>query len=62
MASSANNFSLEELGDFLKTFDEETFASLFEQTLQVIRATSATGIYQTATDFDSAIYKRLEGL
>ncbi|GET60227.1 hypothetical protein GLOIN_2v1787176 [Rhizophagus irregularis DAOM 181602=DAOM 197198] len=24
--------------------------------------TSATGIYQTATDFEPAIYKRLEGL
>ncbi|CAB4423057.1 unnamed protein product [Rhizophagus irregularis] len=57
MASIANNFSLEELGEFLKTLDKETFASLFQQTLQVIRATSATGIYQTAMNFDSAIYK-----
>jgi hypothetical protein len=62
MASSANNFSLEELGDFFKTLDEEKFAFLFEQTLQVIRTTSATGIFQTATDFDFAIYKHLEGL
>ncbi|CAB4423203.1 unnamed protein product [Rhizophagus irregularis] len=62
MASIANNFSLEELGEFLKTLDKETFASLFQQTLQVIRATSATGIYQTAMNFDSAIYKRLENL
>ncbi|CAB4429537.1 unnamed protein product [Rhizophagus irregularis] len=62
MASTDNNFTLEELGDFLKLLDEEMFASLLEQTLQVLQDISATGIYQTATDFEPAIYKRLEEL
>ncbi|CAB4443643.1 unnamed protein product [Rhizophagus irregularis] len=62
MASCDQHFTLEELGNFLKLLDEETFASLLDQTLQVLRDTSATGIYQTATDFEPAIYKRLEGL
>ncbi|PKY55414.1 hypothetical protein RhiirA4_474853 [Rhizophagus irregularis] len=62
MASCDQHFTLEELGTFLKLLDEKMFASLLDQTLQVLRSTSATGIYQTATDFDPAIYKRLEGL
>ncbi|CAB4424609.1 unnamed protein product [Rhizophagus irregularis] len=62
MASCDQHFTLEELGTFLKLLDEKMFASLLDQTLQVLRSTSATGIYQTATDFDPTIYKRLEGL
>ncbi|CAB5191504.1 hypothetical protein RhiirA5_372146 [Rhizophagus irregularis] len=62
MASTVNNFNLQELGNFLKLLDEEMFTSLLEQTLQVFRMTSTTGIYQTATDFEPAIYKHLEGL
>ncbi|CAB4438416.1 unnamed protein product [Rhizophagus irregularis] len=57
MVSTDNNFTLTELGDFLKHLDEEFFTSLFEQTLQVLQTTSATGIYQTATDFEPALYK-----
>ncbi|PKK69580.1 hypothetical protein RhiirC2_780818 [Rhizophagus irregularis] len=38
------------------------FTFLLEQTLQVFKTTSATCIYQTATDFEPAIYKHLEGL
>ncbi|CAB4425751.1 unnamed protein product [Rhizophagus irregularis] len=60
MASTDNNFSLEDFGLFLKNLDEGVFAPLFEQTLQVLQSTSATGVYQTATDFEPAIYKRLE--
>ncbi|CAB4416636.1 unnamed protein product [Rhizophagus irregularis] len=62
MASTDNNFTLEELGICLKLLDDEMFASLLDTTLQVLRSTSATGIFQTATDFDPAIYKHLEGL
>ncbi|CAB4431437.1 unnamed protein product [Rhizophagus irregularis] len=62
MASTDNNFTLEELGTYLKLLDDEMFTSLLDTTLQVLRSTSATGIFQTATDFDPAIYKRLEGL
>ncbi|CAB4405851.1 unnamed protein product [Rhizophagus irregularis] len=62
MASTDNNFTLEELGTFLKLLDDKMFTSLLDSTLQVLRSTSATGIFQTAMDFDPAIYKRLEGL
>lgn len=62
MVSTTNNFSLEDLGSFLKLLDEEMFTSLLEQTLQVIRTISTTGIFQTVTDFEPAIYKRLKNL
>ncbi|CAB4434744.1 unnamed protein product [Rhizophagus irregularis] len=62
MASIANNFSLKEFGDFLKLLDEKDFTDLLETMLQVLRSTSATGIYQTATNFEPDIYKCLEGL
>ncbi|CAB4435504.1 unnamed protein product [Rhizophagus irregularis] len=62
MASTANNSALKKLGDCLKLIDEKDFADLFETTLRVLQDTSATGVYQTATDFEPAIYKRLEGL
>ncbi|GBC35352.1 hypothetical protein GLOIN_2v1772697 [Rhizophagus irregularis DAOM 181602=DAOM 197198] len=38
------------------------FTSLLEQTLQVFKSTNVTGIFQTATGFEPAIYKHLKEL
>jgi hypothetical protein len=63
MVSTTNNFSLEDLGSFLRLLDEETFTFLLEQTLQIIRTIiSTTGIFQTVSDFEPAIYKHLKNL
>lgn len=50
------------MGSFLKLLDEKMFTSLLEQTLQVFKSTNVTGIFQTATGFEPAIYKHLKEL
>ncbi|PKC53151.1 hypothetical protein RhiirA1_479893 [Rhizophagus irregularis] len=47
MASTTNNFILQELGDFLKLLDKETFAFLLEQIFSNFSFSIGFAIYQT---------------
>ncbi|GET54764.1 hypothetical protein GLOIN_2v1787176 [Rhizophagus irregularis DAOM 181602=DAOM 197198] len=58
MASTTNNFILQELGDFLKLLDKETFAFLLEQMLQVLRTTIlVTSVSVSVLRFTKLIYQ-----